>query len=124
MANKVPMPLRTAVYCRGGGCEMQGEFCKQEILARENWTLADTYTDEGIPASQMRAPRTAFNRMLEDCRAGKIDKIVSLSVSRFARSLPDGLTILRELSAMGVTVHFIKEDIDTESLLAQATPGK
>ena len=118
------MPFRAAVYCRGGSCEMQGELCKQEILARENWTLADIYMDEGVPASQTRAPRTAFNRMLEDCHSGKIDKIVSLSVSRFARNLSDGLTILRELAVAGVTVHFIKEDIDTESLLAQAVPGK
>ncbi|MCI9002016.1 MAG: recombinase family protein, partial [Oscillibacter sp.] len=42
------------------------------------------------------------------------------SVSRFARNLPDGLAILRELAAAGVTVHFVKESIDTESLLAQA----
>lgn len=124
MANEAPMPFRAAVYCRGGSCETQGKLCKQEVLTRENWTLADIYMDEGVPASQTRAPRTAFNRMLEDCRAGKIDKIVSLSVSRFARNLSDGLTILRELSAMGVTVRFIKEDIDTESLLAQAVPGK
>jgi DNA invertase Pin-like site-specific DNA recombinase len=58
--------------------------------------------------------------MLEDCRKGKLDKIVTMSVSRFARNLSDGLTILRELSAMGVTVHFVMESIDTESFLAQA----
>ena len=120
MANAVRTVSRAAIYCRGGSHEAQGRLCKEEILAHENWTLADTYADAEIPDSQMRDSRTAFNRMLEDCRKGKLDKIVTMSVSRFARNLPDGLAILRELATAGVTVHFVKESINTESLLAQA----
>ena len=120
MANAVRTVSRAAIYCRGGSHKAQGRLCKEEILAHENWTLADTYADVEIPDSQMRGSRTAFNRMLEDCRKGKLDKIVTMSVSRFARNLSVGLTILRELSAMGVTVHFVMESIDTESFLAQA----
>ena len=68
----------------------------------------------------LTARRGTLGPLSTVCRKGKLDKIVTMSVSRFARNLPDGLAILRELAAAGVTVHFVKESIDTESLLAQA----
>jgi len=63
--------------------------------------------------------REDFNRMLSDCRKGKIDKILVKSVSRFARNTKDCLTALRELMSLGVTVYFEKENINTETLTTE-----
>ena len=60
MANAVRTVSRTAIYCRGGSHKAQGRLCKEEILAHENWTLADTYADVEIPDSQMRGSRTVM----------------------------------------------------------------
>ena len=57
MANAVRTVSRAAIYCRGGSHEAQGRLCKEEILAHENWTLADTYADAEIPDSQIRDSR-------------------------------------------------------------------
>ena len=57
--------------------------------------------------------RDDFNRMMRDCRKGKIDRILVKSVSRFARNTRDCLSALRELSAMGVSVRFGKKKIST-----------
>ena len=58
-------------------------------------------------------------RMMADCRKGKIDRILVKSVSRFARNTRDCLSALRELSAMGVSVRFEKENIDTKTLTTE-----
>ena len=63
--------------------------------------------------------REDFNRMMRDCRKGKIDRILVKSVSRFARNTKDCLSALRELSGMGVTVRFEKENIDTKTLTTE-----
>ena len=63
--------------------------------------------------------REDFNRLMADCRKGKIDKIVVKSISRFARNTRDCLATLRELSSLGVTVKFEKENIDTGTLTSE-----
>lgn len=63
--------------------------------------------------------REDFNRLLADCRKGKVDKIIVKSISRFARNTRDCLATLRELTALGVTVYFEKENIDTNALTTE-----
>ncbi|NLM78616.1 MAG: recombinase family protein, partial [Ruminococcaceae bacterium] len=70
------------------------------------------YTDEGISAVSMKR-REGFKRMIEDSLSGKIDLIVTKSVSRFARNTVDSLTTVRQLKEKGVEVYFEKKDFDT-----------
>ena len=70
------------------------------------------YTDEGISATNTRH-RDGFNAMIADALAGRIDLIVTKSVSRFARNTVDSLTTVRKLKEKGVEVYFEKENIYT-----------
>lgn len=74
--------------------------------------------DEGLTGTRMER-REDFNRMLADCRRGKIDRILVKSLSRFSRNTRDCLAALRELTALGVTVCFEKENIDTGTLTTE-----
>lgn len=82
------------------------------------YEFTEVYADEGISGVSAEK-REDFNRMLEDCRRGKINRIITKSVSRFARNTMDTISTLRELKAMGVTVLFEKENIDTASLTSE-----
>ena len=74
--------------------------------------LVGIYADEGISGTSIES-RVSFNKMMDDCRRGKIDRIVTKSLSRFARNTKDCLTCVRELSDLGISVKFEKENIDT-----------
>jgi DNA invertase Pin-like site-specific DNA recombinase len=92
------------------------------ISENENCTFVECYADEGLTGLDA-GKRPDFQRMLRDCRAGKIDRILCKSVSRFARNFTECLEIIRELKRIGVSVLFEKERIDTakmsgETLLA------
>jgi len=78
----------------------------------------DVYADEGLTGTRMDK-REDFNRMMADCRKGRIDKVLVKSISRFSRNTRDCLASLRELSAMGVAVKFEKENIDTGTLTSE-----
>ena len=78
----------------------------------EEQEFVDVYTDEGISAVSTRG-REGFNRMIEDALAGRIDLIVTKSVSRFARNTVDSLTAVRKLKEHGTEVYFEKEGIYT-----------
>jgi len=73
------------------------------------------YWDEAQSGTRMDK-REDFNRMMADCRKGKIDRILVKSVSRFARNTHDCLVALRELMRLGVTVKFEEDNIDTGML--------
>ena len=92
--------------------EAQVDYFTEYILGRDDWTFVDIYTDEGITGTST-AHREGFNQMIADALAGKIDLIVTKSVSRFARNTVDSLTVIRELKANGVEVYFEKENIFT-----------
>ena len=77
-----------------------------------DWEFVKVYTDEGISGLSTRR-REGFNEMIADALAGKIELIVTKSVSRFARNTVDSLTTIRELKAHGVEVYFQKENIYT-----------
>jgi DNA invertase Pin-like site-specific DNA recombinase len=82
------------------------------IKGREDWEFISVYTDEGISATST-AKRDGFNRMVADALEGRLDLIVTKSVSRFARNTVDSLSTIRKLKEHGVEVYFEKENIWT-----------
>ena len=111
---------RVAAYARvstdsaeqGASLEAQRDYYEQYIKARGNWSLVDIYYDSGISGLSHKK-RDGFNRMIADALDGKIDLIVTKSLSRFARNTVDTLTTIRKLKAAGVEVFFEKENIYT-----------
>lgn len=92
--------------------EAQVDYFTEYIRGRDDWSFVKIYTDEGITGTSTKH-REGFNEMIADALAGKIDLIVTKSVSRFARNTVDSLTVIRELKANGVEVYFEKENIYT-----------
>ena len=90
----------------------QVDYYTNYIKSNPNWEFVDVYTDEGI-SGVMTKNREGFNRMISDALAGRIDLIVTKSVSRFARNTVDSLTTVRKLKEKGVEVYFEKENIYT-----------
>ena len=96
--------------------ERQVEHYKQLIYSKPEWQFVDVYADPGISGTRAEK-RPDFLRMIEDCRAGKIKKVLVKSISRFARNTVDALQYIRELKDLGISVYFESENIDT------LTPG-
>lgn len=92
--------------------EAQVEFYTRYIKGNPGWEFVDVYTDEGISGTNIRK-REGFNRMISDALSGKIDLILTKSISRFARNTVDTLTTVRTLKAHKVEVYFEKENIYT-----------
>ena len=115
-----PETLRVAAYCRVSSDSSdqlhsyaaQIHYYTDMIQNHDGWELVDVYADEGITGTRMDK-REDLNRLLTDCRKGKIDKVLVKSISRFARNTRDCLVSLRELSRLGVSVQFEKENINT-----------
>lgn len=92
--------------------EAQVDYYTRYIQSKEEWDFVKVYTDEGISATNTRK-RDGFNRMVADALAGKIDLIITKSISRFARNTVDTLTTVRKLKEKGIEVFFEKENIRT-----------
>lgn len=92
--------------------EAQIDYYTKYIKSRDDWEFVDVYTDEGISGTSTKH-REGFNRMIEDALAGKIDLIITKSVSRFARNTVDSLTTIRQLKEHGTECYFEKENIWT-----------
>lgn len=92
--------------------EMQVRYYTDYIASRPDWEPAGIYTDEGITGTST-THREGFRRMMADALDGKIDLIITKSVSRFARNTVDSLTSVRDLKAKGVEIYFEKENIWT-----------
>lgn len=92
--------------------EAQIDFYTNYIRSHEGWEFVEVYTDEGITGTSTKH-REGFKRMVADALAGKIDLIVTKSVSRFARNTVDSLTTIRTLKEHGVECYFEKENIWT-----------
>jgi len=88
--------------------EAQVEYYTKMIQANLEWEFVDVYTDDGISATSTKK-RDGFNQMVEDALAGKIDFIITKSVSRFARNTVDSLSTIRKLKDAGVEVWFEKQ---------------
>jgi len=88
------------------------DYYTHYIKGREDWEFVKVYTDEGITATNTKK-RDGFNDMIADALAGKIDLIVTKSISRFARNTVDSLVTVRKLKEKGVEIYFEKENIWT-----------
>ena len=111
---------RVAAYCRVStdseeqltSYKTQMKVYTEMISANPEWAFAGLYADEGL--SRTRADkRPRFKAMIKDCLAGKIDYIITKSVSRFARNTVDCLDTVRMLKARGIGVYFEEQNIDT-----------
>ena len=92
--------------------EAQVDYYTNYIKGRDDWEFAGLYSDEGISATNTKH-RDGFNSMVQDALAGKIDLIITKSVSRFARNTVDLLDTVRHLRSIGVEVRFEKEHINS-----------
>lgn len=114
--------LRVAAYCRVSSSsedqlhsfKAQNAYYRTLIANTDGWTLADIYADEGITGTSAEK-RPGFQRLMADCRKGKIDLILAKSISRFARNTKDCIEALRELKRLSIAVRFEKEGIDTSN---------
>ena len=112
--------VRTAAYARVSSSseDQLNSFAAQiryytELLKDStDAVFVDMYADEGISGTSA-AKRVEFQRLMSDCRKGKIDRILVKSISRFARNTKDSLEAVRELKTLGISVYFEKENIDT-----------
>ena len=111
---------RTAAYARVStdseeqltSYEAQVDYYTKYIKERADWEFVRVYTDEGISATNTKK-RDGFKQMIADALVGKIDLIITKSVSRFARNTVDSLVTVRQLKEKGVEVYFEKENIYT-----------
>jgi len=92
--------------------EAQVDFYTRHINSNPEWEFVCVYTDEGISATNTKK-RDGFNRMITDALDGKIDLILTKSISRFARNTVDSLVTVRKLKEKGVEIYFEKENIYT-----------
>ena len=109
--------IRVAAYARVSAdkdaafhsLEAQTEYYQQYVASRQDWELAGVYSDNAISGTTINRPE--FQRMLADCRAGKIDLVVTKSITRFARNTVILLQTIRELKALGIDCYFEKENM-------------
>lgn len=92
--------------------EAQVDYYTRHIQENDEWQFINVYTDEGISGTSTKN-RDGFKRMIADALDGKIDLILTKSISRFARNTVDTLTTVRQLKEKGVEVYFGKENIHT-----------
>jgi len=90
----------------------QVDYYTNYINSRDDYKLVKVYTDEGISGTSLKN-RTGFNEMIKDAIDGKIDLIITKSISRFARNTVDSLMTIRKLKEYNVEVYFEKENIYT-----------
>ena len=124
-AEKTPRPqkLRVAAYARvsSDSADQLNSFLAQTryyttyITSHEEWSFVDLYADEGITGTSAEK-RTEFQRLIADCKRGRIDRILCKSISRFARNTIDCLEIIRELKNLGIGVYFEEQNIDTAQM--------
>ena len=92
--------------------EAQVDYYTRYIKSNPDWEFVGIYTDDGITATNT-SHRDGFKQMVEDALAGKIDLIITKSISRFARNTVDSLVTVRELKEKGIEIYFEKENIWT-----------
>lgn len=119
---QIPQRLRVAAYTRVSArndhtflsLSTQVSYYNKLISSTPGWAFAGVYVDNGITGTSTTY-RSDFNRMMNDAAAGKIDLILTKSISRFARNTVDLLESIRKLKSLGVAVRFERENIDTAS---------
>ena len=114
--------MRVCAYCRVStdSREQQNSFTAQLdyytalIENQESWEFAGIYADEAISGTKLQK-RDDFLRMMKDCEDGKIDMVITKSLTRFARNTVDSIEAIRRLKLLGIAVYFEKEHIDSLS---------
>ena len=114
--------LRVAAYCRVStddeeqltSYEAQMSYYTDKITSNPDWVMADVFADEGKTGTSVKS-RKDFQRMIRQCRRGKIDLILTKSLSRFARNTLDTVKYTRELRQLGIPVIFEKENLNSIS---------
>lgn len=112
--------LRVAAYCRVStddeeqltSYEAQKNYYTDKIMTNKEWNMAGIFADEGITGTSARK-RPEFLRMIRQCKQGKIDIVLTKSISRFARNTVDCLNYVRALKELGIAVIFEKENMNT-----------
>lgn len=112
--------LKVAAYCRvstlleqqEGSYEAQVDYYTEKINSNPNWKCAGIFADDGKSATQTKK-RDDFNAMIDACMAGKVDLVLTKSVSRFARNTVDALQFIRKLKEKNIPVIFEKEGVNT-----------
>lgn len=110
--------LRVAAYCRVStkqeeqlnSYDVQKKFYTEKINAEPKWTLVDIFADKGITGTSTRK-REDFMRMIRQCKQGKIDLILTKSISRFSRNTVDCLKYVRMLRELGIDVFFEEQGL-------------
>ena len=113
--------IKTAAYCRvstdkeaqEGSYELQAQYFTELITSNPAMELVGIYGDKGRSGLK-RAGRPGLQRLLEDCRAGKVQLILTKSISRFARNTAECAEMIRELRSLGVNILFEEQDIDSQ----------
>ena len=112
--------VRVAAYCRvstqleeqESSYETQVAHYTSYINGKPEWEMVEVYADNGISGTRT-AKREAFNRMIKDCETGRIDMIITKSISRFTRNTLDCLKYVRQLKNKNIPIYFEKESINT-----------
>ena len=115
---EIMKPLRVAAYARVStgeerqlaSLEAQEDYYRQRISREPRWIFAGIYVDRGISGLSYQK-REQFKKMIADCEAGKIDIILTKSISRFARNTVDTIKVVRRLKELGIGVKFEKENL-------------
>ena len=118
--------FRVAAYCRismdsegqSTSIELQEAVYKNMIRQNPDWELVDVYADHGVTGT-MAKRRPAFQRMIKDCEAGKIDLIITKSLSRFSRNTMDCIYYIRKIQEHGAQIRFEKEKITTGEVCSE-----
>ena len=114
---------RVAAYCRVStgsdeqllSLETQKDHYERYIKAHLDWEYAGLYYDQGITGTK-KDKRPALMQMVADCEDGRIDRVITKSISRFCRNTTDCLELVRKLLGLGIPIYFEKEDLDTGSM--------
>ena len=115
--------LRVAAYARVSSNSedqihsfaAQNAYYTELITGNPEWEFVDVYADEGITGTSAEK-RDDFQRLLKDCRRGRIDKVLTKSTARFARNTSESLMAVRELRDLGIGVCFEEQGIDTAQM--------
>ena len=112
--------LRVAAYCRvsteleqqQSSYDIQIEYYTRHIMQNPNWIFAGVFADDGRSATNTFR-RDDFNQLMNQCMKGKVDMVITKSISRFARNTVDCISWVRKLKEKNVAVYFEKENINT-----------
>lgn len=112
--------LRVAAYCRvsteleqqQSSYDIQIEYYTRHIMQNPNWIFAGVFADDGRSATNTFR-RDDFNQLMDQCMKGKVDMVITKSISRFARNTVDCISWVRKLKEKNVAVYFEKENLNT-----------